>query len=92
MENRDTNRCPVCRAAFRETTECSRCGADLAPLMTLAARARHCRRKARQAIINGEYELARTWAKVAQSMCATSAGHKIFLLAAWCASVGNDNN
>lgn len=30
-------RCPVCRARFRESVECRRCGADLEPLMLLLA-------------------------------------------------------
>jgi predicted amidophosphoribosyltransferase len=42
--------CPVCRARFRGTRLCSRCGADLTPLMLLTARAWHLRERAREAL------------------------------------------
>lgn len=32
-------RCPVCRARFKEEPVCYRCGADLSPLLTIEAEA-----------------------------------------------------
>ena len=43
----EANRCPVCRARFRGVAVCSRCGADLARLMLLAAEAWRLREAAR---------------------------------------------
>jgi predicted amidophosphoribosyltransferase len=50
--------CPVCQARFRETVQCSRCGADLAPLMRLAAAAGLLRQAAFQAQLAGQFPLA----------------------------------
>jgi len=35
------NRCPVCQARFRRARVCSRCGADLEPLMRLQISRHH---------------------------------------------------
>jgi predicted amidophosphoribosyltransferase len=51
-------RCPVCNARFRGTVTCSRCGADLGPLMTLVARAWHHRLRAARALADGDAESA----------------------------------
>ena len=73
-------RCPVCRAGFRGTRECSRCGADLEPLMAIAAKAWQARRSARQAIRRGDWEAAHRLAREARDLCATRAGQRLLLL------------
>lgn len=76
-------RCPVCRAKFRGTRLCSRCGADLAPLMTLVERARRAREAARQAVSTDEPEAAVEAATQAQTWHATDRGMKLELLVRW---------
>lgn len=76
-------RCPVCRAAFRGTAECSRCGADLTPLIALIVRACALRRTARQALREGRDDAAHTLADAAQQCCATRAGRQLLLLTRW---------
>lgn len=78
-------RCPVCRARFRGVPACSRCGADLAPLMDLSAQAWRLRADARQAIHLGDFALARRLSAAAQRRCATDAGRRLLLLASWLA-------
>ena len=46
--------CPTCRAPWRETTECPRCGSDLAPLMRIAVAAWRHRRAAIAALAAGK--------------------------------------
>lgn len=75
--------CPVCRAAFRGVAECPRCGADLAPLMALAARAYRLRQSARQALQAGDFAAARGLAEQAQLLEATSAGRALLAVAAF---------
>jgi predicted amidophosphoribosyltransferase len=48
------NQCPVCQARFRGARICSRCGADLEPLMVLSVQAWQLRQAARQALLAGE--------------------------------------
>lgn len=48
------NRCPVCQARFRGSRICSRCGADLEPLMVLTVKAWQLRQAARQALDAGD--------------------------------------
>lgn len=76
-------KCPVCRAKFRGTRECSRCGADLSPLMYLADTARQTRDKARQAILACDGKRTHDLAVKAQRLHATEAGRRLLLLAAW---------
>ena len=76
-------RCPVCRAKFRGTRECSRCGADLTTLMILSAKARLCRNNARTAIHSGEFEKAHDLATEAQKTHATQTGRRLWLLTSW---------
>ena len=78
-------RCPVCRAGFRATALCSRCGADLAPLMRLAASAWRLRESARRALQAGDFSAARDLAAQAQRLHATSAGRSVWLVAVWSA-------
>jgi hypothetical protein len=75
--------CPVCRARFRGTSVCSRCGADLTVLMTLAAAAWRLRQAARQALAAGEFAHARDLAAQAQHICSTPAGKGLEGLGAW---------
>lgn len=77
--------CPVCRARFRGGCECSRCGADLTMVMTLAVTAWRMRQAARQAIAAGEFALARDLTSRAQRICYTPAGKKLEGLTAWLA-------
>ena len=54
--------CPVCRARFRGTSHCSRCGADLLPLLTQIARAHHAHRAAAAALCSGQLDTAHSLA------------------------------
>ena len=67
-------RCPVCRAKFRGTKQCSRCGADLTGLMILSARARRNRIKARKSLLALNFEKAHEFAAAAQKEHATETG------------------
>jgi len=78
----EANRCPVCQARFRGAAVCSRCGADLARLMLIAAEAWRLREAARGAIAAGEFELAFKFAGSAQAMQATPAGEALLGLGA----------
>jgi hypothetical protein len=74
------NRCPVCQARFRGARICSRCGADLEPLMLLALKAWQLRQAARQALAAGDMERALGLATEAQSIQSTESGEKLRLL------------
>jgi hypothetical protein len=76
-------RCPVCKAGFRGTRTCSRCGADLSILITLTARAHQLREKARAAVFRRDYAHARALAAEAQKTHATKSGRKLVLLTEW---------
>jgi len=76
-------RCPVCQARFRGTAICSRCGADLTPLMQLAIEAWQKREAARNAIAEGSWEQAKSQAEAAQQSCRTEAGESLRILAEW---------
>jgi predicted amidophosphoribosyltransferase len=75
--------CPVCQARFRGSAECSRCGADLAPIMGLAASAWRLREAAREAIAGGDMMRARELAAQAQELCGTPAGRDLELVSGW---------
>ena len=77
------NRCPVCQARFRGATTCSRCGADLRPLMFLMAKATSLRESARRSILAGDFYQAGDLAQRADSLHATSAGRDLLLLCRW---------
>lgn len=83
-----TSRCPVCQAGFRGTTECSRCGADLTPLMTLVVRGHRLREEARRLLLAGRFEAAREQAARAQQLIATRTGARQLALADWLARQG----
>lgn len=91
MDQRPRLHCPVCLAGFRSNPECPRCGADLEPLMTLAARAHRARRAAREALRRGDWTAARRSALLAQELRATRTGRRLWLLAGWletCPEIG----
>ncbi len=76
--NEDLSRplsCPVCRARFRASSQCSRCGADLSVLMLLAARAYVMRLAARQSLRQGDYRAALASAQDAQRLHSTPEGN-----------------
>lgn len=77
----EVGRCPVCRAAFRQSVQCTRCGADLAPLMKLSARAFQLRQEAREALESGEFARALQLARRAQRLCLTPGGASLVRLA-----------
>ena len=77
------NRCPVCQARFRGARICSRCGADLEPLMLLAVQAWQLRQAARQALDAGDVEGALGLASEAQGIQDTESGEALRLLSAW---------
>jgi len=77
------NRCPVCQARFRGARICSRCGADLHPLMLLAVRAWQLRQAARQALDGGDAERALGLATEAQGIQESESGEALRLLGAW---------
>jgi hypothetical protein len=77
------NRCPVCQVRFRGVRICSRCGADLEPLMLLAVKAWQLRQAARQALDAGDVEGALGFAVEAQAIQDTESGEALRLLGAW---------
>jgi len=79
------SRCPACRARFRGARECGRCGADLAPLMRLQARAWRAREDARRAIEAGDAARAHELAALAQGLCATRTGARLLAVLEWLA-------
>ena len=64
---------------------CSRCGADLKPLMLLVVKAWRLRQAAQQALADGEFERARALATEAQQVHRTSTGEFLRALNAWLA-------
>jgi hypothetical protein len=70
-------RCPVCRAGFRDSVRCSRCGADLSPLMRLAARAYLARQAGREALRRGNLAASVRLARQAQGLHATDQGRRL---------------
>jgi hypothetical protein len=77
------NRCPVCQARFRGARICSRCGADLGPLMLLSVQAWQLRQAARQALDAGDVQRALALAGEAQGIQGTGSGEALRLLGAW---------
>ena len=77
--------CPVCRARFRGSSECSRCGADLKTIMSLQAAAWRLREAARQAIAQGDPIQAGALASKAEALHHTPAGRRIQALSSWLA-------
>ena len=82
----EANRCPVCQARFRGAKICSRCGADLEPLMLFAAEAWRLREAARAAFGAGLFARAVDLAEAAQERQRTSAGEMLRNLSRWVAT------
>lgn len=76
-------RCPVCKAKFRSTKTCSRCGADLSILMKIVAEARIFRKEAVSAIHSHDFKNAHILAGRAQKLHETETGRRLFLLTSW---------
>ena len=83
MGKEEPLQCPACRARFREQQLCSRCGADLGPLMLLAAKAFLLRQSSRAALRSGDFQNSHKLAKEAQKLCATQIGHSLGILTSW---------
>ena len=83
MDIKRSLRCPVCRAKFRGTRQCSRCGADLAGIMILSVRAQDYREHARKSLYALNFEKAYELAAAAQKEHATETGRKLLLLTSW---------
>ena len=66
--------CPVCRARFRGSETCSRCGADLSSLLLLAAHAFRLRQRARALLRQGEFRQALGCAEEAERLRSTPHG------------------
>jgi hypothetical protein len=73
----------VCLARFRGARICSRCGADLGPLMQLSVAAWMLREAARASLAAGDFAQAGQLAKQAQDLQVTEAGGALCLLSAW---------
>lgn len=80
--------CPVCRARFRGVVTCSRCGADLTPLMLLVAHAYRLRQQARHLLRRDDCSRALASVEEAQRLHATPEGHLLLWL---CATVCGQN-
>jgi hypothetical protein len=74
--------CPACGARFRGAVLCSRCGADLTRLMSLAAFAHLQRAGARRLLLEGDFAGALAQAREAQVLAATPEGEAIARIAA----------
>jgi hypothetical protein len=83
------NGCPVCRAGFRDVAICTRCGADLAPLMSITARAWHLRAAARRALLVFDFKTAHSLSAEAQRLRATPEGRCLLTAAAICEAARN---
>ncbi|MCP5113003.1 MAG: hypothetical protein GY953_19420 [bacterium] len=81
-------RCPVCQARFRGERICSRCGANIEPLMALIIKAYLSRRAARRALASGNVAKASRLATAAQETCSSSRGERLCLLTWWLAKRG----
>ena len=73
--------CPVCQARFRGATTCSRCGADLTPVMVLAAASWQARNQATEAMLAGDTPRAIDLLATAETWQATLAGRRLRALA-----------
>jgi hypothetical protein len=84
----EAGRCPVCLARFRGARVCSRCGADLEPLMILAVKSWGLRAAARAAIGAGQFEQALDLAMQAQEAQRTPAGEALRVVSELLGSAG----
>ena len=83
MDIKESVRCPVCRAKFRGSRQCSRCGSDLTAIMVLSARALHRRANAKRSLYALNFKKAHEHAATAQKEHATQTGRKLLLLTSW---------
>ncbi len=74
--------CPVCRARFRHSRACPRCGTELTALMVLAGRAYRLRRASVAALRAGDPLRARELADQAHALHATDRGRRLRAVAA----------
>lgn len=79
--------CPVCRAGFRGTAVCPRCGAELTALMSLAVRAWRSRESARDALGTRDWVSAHSLATEAQRLHDTPAGRVLLTVTSCVASL-----
>jgi hypothetical protein len=79
--------CPVCQARFRGASRCSRCGADLSVLMSLASQAFVLRTAARELLRQADYRAAAASVQAAQQLHTTPEGN----LLAWICLVSSGN-
>lgn len=77
----EARRCPACRAPWRAVATCLRCGADLAPLMRLAARAWALREAARAALLTGGAAEALAGARAAYALERTPRAQRLLAMA-----------
>jgi len=73
--------CPTCRAPWRETPECPRCGSDLTAVMRTAAAAWRHRRAALAALSAGRDAEALGHAREALALQATEEGAALVFVA-----------
>ena len=83
VRRNEAGRCPVCQARFRGASLCSRCGADLQPLMLLALKAWRLREAARRAINAGDFGGGLDLASQAQDAHRTAAGESLRVVGDW---------
>jgi predicted amidophosphoribosyltransferase len=76
-------KCPVCQARFRGARVCSRCGANLEPIMRLALQAWRLREAARRAVLRGAFGQALLLARAAEQVCSTRRGESLRALSEW---------
>lgn len=76
--------CPVCHARFRGAKTCSRCGADLTPLMLILLRAQRLRELAREALTRGDYDKSLKWTRVSLKLYQCEEALDLEALAQWC--------
>lgn len=77
--------CPACGARFRGTSICSRCEADLTPLMEIVFKAFQIREETRMALQYGCYKKAQKLAREAQALIDTDSGRQLNLICTWLA-------
>lgn len=85
-------RCPVCQARFRGVSTCSRCGADLMPLMLLAAHAYSLRQSARRSLRAADARSALAAAKAAQKLHTTVQGGILEMVSAAAGGIGQPSS
>jgi len=83
MTAEESLKCPVCQAGFRRERRCPRCGADLSPLMVLAARSYLLRQASREALRGGDARRAHELALQAQAVCDTPRGRRLCAFTGW---------